>query len=62
MPANPGTITEQASWRDILNPDLVPSAFDLYASDAPAGIDRKLLELGFWLGVEPGAYKQRKKG
>lgn len=58
---NPGTLAEQASWHDTFNPDLPSSTFDIYIEEAPKGIDRKILELGFWLGVEPRAYKQRVK-
>lgn len=58
MQASPGTLTEQASWRDILN-ILRPSTFSEYVEDAPPGVPRKVLELGFWLGIEPGAYKQQ---
>ena len=61
MQASPGTLVEESFWRDILNAELPSSLYEVYTNEAPLGIDRKVIELGYWLGVEPEAFKQRVK-
>jgi len=61
MQANPGTLVEEASWRDVFKADLPSSLFDVYQEEAPPGITREILELGYWLVVEPEAFRQETK-
>ncbi len=38
------------------------NGFEAYVEKAPKGVRKEVLELGFWLGVEPGEIKQRRIG
>ena len=40
---------------------IVPGDFEVYVRSTPANVDRKTVEMGFWMCVEPELLKQERR-